>query len=529
MPSASETYWNNFQVGDKDVERVYAYLLEKGDAAQTADLARVVIGARSHEEQERRARLNSTAQLYQPKNSYEVGQRLVFSAMNDVEGTVTAIRPSENLRLASFRVLDVTFPDGVTREFAASYDAAHPLNQAKPIATGAADESPEQIHAQYGGAIERTLSARLRTDKEFVEQDGKWLLRDALAPIDDFGLNIIEAAIEQLNNSMSTLELARVLKNDAGVDLELEGPKRDNTLFSLDYALRRDERFIDAGPRGEPRWYLNRLVPPEVIATPRVLQFAKTRPVDQALPPELEIILNEIQDDNNDEGTPGVSAANVNLVLTYPHRRAGSLPYSAGVWSLFPQADKPMLVTLVDEYNVRIPVWIVSDDNYVFGLKGWFDKHKLNPGALLELVPREEPFTAAIRFQPRREGKSLWVRTAKAENQRLTFGTAPRPVAFKYDEEMLILPDDQNGLDKLTASNYGDRPLELILLEIFPELVKLGGGASIHAKTLYSAANFAKRVGARAVFAALVNGEAFTFTSGGYFVLQQQQVAARAA
>jgi hypothetical protein len=103
MPSASENYWNQFQTQDKDIERVYAYLLEKGEAAPTSDLARVVIAARSQEEQERRARLSTTAQLYQPKNTYEVGQRLVLSALNDVEGSITAIRPSDNPRLASFR------------------------------------------------------------------------------------------------------------------------------------------------------------------------------------------------------------------------------------------------------------------------------------------------------------------------------------------------------------------------------------------------------------------------------------------
>jgi hypothetical protein len=113
----------------------------------------------------------------------------------------------------------------------------------------------------------------------------------------------------------------------------------------------------------------------------------------------------------------------------------------------------------------------------------------------------------------------LWVRTAKVENGRLTFGTSPRPVAHKYDDEMLIVAEDPAGLDRLAASGYGDRPLDSLLMDIFPELVKLGGG-SIHAKTLYSAVNFAKRAGARAVFTSLANGEAFTSTSGGYFVLQ---------
>lgn len=527
MPSASETYWNNFSVNDQDVERVYAFMLERGDAAPTIDLARIVIAARAHEEQERRARLSSEAHLYQPKNVYEPGQRLIFSGSKDVEGTVTQVRPSDNARLAPFQVLRVTFADGLSREYASGYDAPHPLNELKPIATGAADESPEEIYARFGVNIERALTTRLRADKEFVEQDNKWLLRDTLTNIDEFGLNIIEAAIEQNNTAMTTFELARVLRNDAGMNLDLEDAKRDTTLFSLNYALTRDERFVDAGPDDETRWYLNRLMPAEVLATPRSLQFASGLTIDENLPPELETILSEIQDDNNEDTLAEGPAAPVNLVLTYPHRRAGSLPFTRGVRALFPAANKPMLVTLVDEYNVRIPVWVVPDENYVFGLKNWYDKHKMNPGALLELLPRDEPLSASIRFQPRREGKSLWVRTAKVENMRLTFGTTPRPVAFKYDEEMLIVAEDQNGLDRLAASNYGDRPLEQLLLEVFPELIKLGGGSSVHAKTLYSAVNFAKRVGARAVFSALMNGSAFSFTSGGYFVLQQ--LAARAA
>jgi hypothetical protein len=521
MPSASETYWNNFHVNDKDIERVYAHMLEKGEAAPLADLAQIVINARAHEEQERRARTSSQAQLYQPKGSYEVGQRLIFSALNDAEGTVTHVRASDNARLAPFQVVNVTFGDGATREFAASYDLPHPLNEAKPVAVGASDESPEEIYSQYGVTIERALVARLRADKEFVEQDTKWLLRGLLSEINEFSLNIAEAAIEQNNVAMTTPELARVL------EMDVDGPKREIVLFSLDYALKRDERFVDVGPRSETRWYLNRLVPADVLTTPRVLQFAHVRSVEETLPPELETILSEIQDDNPDDTPSENPPANVNLILTYPHRRAGSLPLTQGVRALFPNADKPMLVTLIDEYNVRIPAWIVPDDNYIFGLKNWYDKSKLNPGALLELAPREELFTATIRFQPRREGKSLWVRTAKVENTRLTFGTTPRPVAFKYDEEMLIVAEDQNGLDRVTASNYGDRPLESLLLDIFPELVKLGGGSLIHAKTLYSAVNFAKRAGARAVFSALVNSEAFNSTSGGYFVLQQ--VAARVA
>lgn len=345
MPSASETYWNNFQVNDKDVERVYAYMLEKGEAAPTEDLSRNVIAARAHEEQERRARLSSEAQLYLPKGSYEVGQRLMFSALNDAEGTVTHVRPSDNDRMVPFQVLGVTFADGTTREFASNYDLPHPLNEAKPIATGAADESPAEIYARFGATIERALAARMRADKEFVEQESKWLLRGLLSEVNEFSLNLAEAAIEQNNVAMTTTELGRVL------ELDVDGAKRDTVLFSLDYALNRDERFVDVGPRGQVRWYLNRLVPADVPATPRVLQFARVGNGQEPLPPELETILSELQDDNNDDAVADLAPANVNLVLTYPHRRAGSLPLTQGVRAMFPHADKPMLVTLVDEYN----------------------------------------------------------------------------------------------------------------------------------------------------------------------------------
>lgn len=516
MPSASETYWTTFSVTDRDVERVYAHMLEKGEAAPLSDLARIVIAARAQEEHERRSRLSSEAILYQPKLTFEPGQRVLFSALDDAEGAVTGVRDSDNPRVAPFRVISVTFGDGAVREFASGYQDAHPLNELKPIASGAADESPEEIYARYGSAIESKLSARLAADKEFVRSDNMWLLRGLLTDVNVGFLNIAEAAIEQNNAAMSTAELARVL------ELEAEGPKRETVLFSLDYALEKDERFVDVGSSEQTRWYLERLVPADALATPRVLQFGASVHSSQPLPPELETILGEMQDDTDDE-TEAVPPAAVNLVLTYPHRRAGSLPLSQGVRALFPQADKPMLVTLVDDIGARIPVWVVPDGSYLYGLKSWYEKSKLNPGALLELTPRDEPYTAGIRFQPRREGKSLWVKTAKVENGHLTFGTAPRPVAYKYDEEMLILPEDQNGLDKLTASGYGDRPLDLLILDTFPELVKLGS-SSIHAKTLYSAVNFAKRVGARAVFTALAEHEAFSSTGGGYFMLQQVAV-----
>lgn len=513
MASASETYWNNFSVNDKDIERIYGLILEKGQAVDVDELVQAVIGARAREEQERRARLSTRAILYQPKLAFEVGQRLVFSALEDSQGVVTAIRPADNPRLPPFQVISVRFDqNGSTREFAGQYELPHPLNEAKPVAAGAADESPEAIFAAYGGLIQRALDARLRVEKDFVEQAGKWLLRGLLPDVHLGLLNIAEAAIEQNNVAMPTPDLARVL------ELDLEGAKRDTTMFALDYALRQDERFIDVGPRGETRWFLLRLVPGEVLVPPPVLRLGTAAPSAPSLPPELETILSELEDDS--DPTEHAEAHAVNIILTYPHRRAGSLPLSPGIRALLPAADKPTLITVVDENTGnRVPGWISPQGNAVLGLKGWYDQHKLHPGAVLELQPHAEPLTLSIRYYSQRE-RGLWVRSAKMQGGHLTFGTDRRPVAHKYDDEMLILVGDPNGLDNLTGSSYGDRPLELLLADIVPELAKLVPGGRVHAKTIYSAVNFARRYGPRAVLGALAQGEMFSSVGGGYFVLQ---------
>jgi hypothetical protein len=101
----------------------------------------------------------------------------------------------------------------------------------------------------------------------------------------------------------------------------------------------------------------------------------------------------------------------------------------------------------------------------------------------------------------------------------LTFGQERRPLAHKYDEEMLIVVGDPLGIEKLSESAQSRLSLGELLEEIFPELAKLSSAGSVHAKTLYSAVNFVRRAGPRAVLSALTENRTFTSTGGGYFVL----------
>jgi hypothetical protein len=516
MPISNDDYWKNLTITDADLERLYGSVLDLAEPVTAEDLVSTLIRARVSEEEERRARYNQHARLYQPKLDYEIGERLIFTALNDAEGVVTAIRPGDNPRIPPFQVIAVRFEAaGETREFAAAYGAPHPLNQDREANAATTDLTPEQVRAEHGEAITDLLLARLHTDKEFVEQDGRWMLRGLLLSVHEGYMNLAEAAIEQAGAGLATAELAQVL------ELPTAGVKRSAVIFSLEYALRHDKRFENVGPRGETRWFLTRLEPIEARDIPRVLLMPPTGTSRVLLPQELERFVEELEREGESEGNGRVAVPITTLSLTYPHRRAGSLPLVGKVRALFPESDNPrMLVTLVDEIDGgRIPAWFVQEGNYLAGLRPWYELHKLNPGAIIQLQKRPEPLTVSIGYQPQRE-RSLWARVAHVQGGQLTFAQEKKPVAHKYDEEMLIVIGDAVGIDSMLLSSRPDRPLEALLVEIFPELSKLSGAGRVHAKTLYAAVNFVRRVGMRAVFSALLQSSAFASLGGGYFVME---------
>ena len=516
MPISNDSYWKNLTITDADIERLYGSVLDQGEPVTANELVTTLIHARVREEQERLARYSQHARLYQPKQDYEVGERLIFPALQDAEGLVTSIRPSDNPRVPPFHVITVRFEsEGSTRDFAVSYSAPHPLNKDREANADTTDLTPEQVLAEHGDAVTALLIARLRRDKEFVELGGRWLLRGLLVRVHEGYLNLAEAAIEQAGTGLATAELAQVLELPAG------GVKRSSVLFSLEYALRHDDRFENVGPRGETRWFLTRLEPVEARELPRVLIMPPTGAGRIILPQDLEHFVEELEREGEPDGDRHMALPITTLSLTYPHRRAGSLPLVGKVRPLFSESDNPrMLITLVDVMTgAKMTGWLIREGNYLAGLKGWYDKHKLNPGAYVQLQKRPEPLTASIEYQPQRE-RSLWVRVARAQGGQLTFAQEKRAVAHKYDEEMLIVIGDPAGIDALQASTRPDRPLETLLVEVFPELAKLSGAGRVHAKTLYAAVNFIRRVGMRAVFSALVQSSAFVSLGGGYFVME---------
>lgn len=519
MADQSSDFWNQVGTSDADIEHLYGYLLERGVPLSSHDLAVHLVEWRVREEERHLAEIAARrAPIYQPKNTYEVGQSVLFTGLGKREGLVRQVRDGDNPRIGKFGVIGVEFAgEPRLREFATGYAAAHPLNEEIPQSAISLGVTPEEAVAAYGEDVQKRLVQRLSSDREFVHIADQWFLKGLMPEINPGYLNLAEASVEQVGDAQSTSELEQVLQMP-------QTGKKAALDFSLRYALANDPRFEDVGPVGESRWILSRMVLPEARERPAVLDMLPTRTV--RLPAELETLAMDLHDaaDSNGGPKPTVAPRNeVTLVLTYPHRRAGTLPLIAPIRALLPNFEHPRLkINFVDASTQdKFPGYAIGDGNYLAGLAKWFNARKLSPGAFITLRRGADPYTLAVDYQPQRE-RSLWVRVARTQNGRLTFAQERRPVSHKYDEHMLIVIADPNGLDTVAQSMREQRNLPVLLESIFPELAKLDSTGKVHAKTVYSAVNLVRRSGARAVLSALVESHFFESKGGGYFALSEE-------
>lgn len=516
---ASTDFWNEVGTTNADVEHLYGFLLERGTPATSRELAAHLIEWRVREEEKKLDELAARrAPLYQPKQTFQVGQTLFFTALGNREGVVKKVRAGDNPRLGEFQVITVQFADEPKpREFAAASAAPHPLNEDHAKSAQSLDVTPEQAVAQQGDSVRAALVQRLSADKEFVHVGDDWFLKELLPEIHAGYLNLAEAAIEQAGDAVRTADLLKILELPQTV-------KKPAALFALAIALETDERFEDVGPAGEARWYLTRLELPEARERPAVLEAAPIGKV--ALSGELETIAAELFDEadlNGNAAKPSTAPRDeITLILTYPHRQAGTVPLTPLVRALLPNFSRPRLkINFQDAMTQeKFPGYAVADGHYLAGLSQWFAARRLSPGAYVTLKRGAAPLTVTIDYQPQRE-HSLWVRVARGVNGHLVFSQEKRPISHKYDEEMLIVIGDPMGVEAAAQSARQQRSLAVLLEEIFPELAKLSGAGHVHAKTLYSAINLIRRAGPRTVMGALTESHAFASVGGGYFVLNE--------
>jgi len=519
----TERYWGaGFRFTEADLTYLGELVMDGGAPCTLDELVLALIDLRIREEDAQLREELTKGVLYQPRQDFMVGQRVVFPALDFATATVVDMRPGTNPEHGDFSVIKVQF-DGKrrTREFAAALQTPHQLNlddDGDALLDQDDAPVPAVIKEMLAVDLEERLAVHLQSDPAsvFVQRNGQWLLLDMMVDINVGHLNIAEALIEMASQPVATTQLLQEFDLPSEVTPEIQ-------TFSLEHALQEDERFDDVGAVGQALWYLRRLEPEAAVRVPDLLRYASHEYDRAALGTDLLRLEWELGDEWSDgvgELTPGASPR-VTFVLTYPHRRSGTLPLSFRNARLFApsEADRSM-VTLIDgRWGQRFTGWVVRQPRYIVGLDKWFEEHKIPVGAYVSLERGPEAGEVVVDIQPRRMRRE-WARLGRVDGDQLVFEMRKTAIACEYDDLMVVDALDSEDVARLRQGlGPADAPLEELLDGVFLELLKLSPEGKVHAKTVYSALNLLRRVPPGPVFAALLNARRYQPVGEGFWSL----------
>ena len=521
----TETYWQNLTITEEDIDRLYNYLIDASEPVDIDRLAFIVVDGRVREEERQRRELLTKGKVYRPKEDYDIGDVLVFPALNYVVGTVVGKRSGHNPAYPDFQVIQVKFEDtGETREFAAAFHAPHPLNEGNGRPGGESQfSSTEEILATFGDHIRSVLEQELGKRDEFVFIGGGWFLRDSLAEIHIGHLNIADAVIDLKGEPVTLDEILEQL------DLPAEIPPAIQRL-SLEDALAKNENFVSVEVNGEKRWFLRRLLPRPLAEVPRLLRYD---PIPYRRD-QLSIGLLQMEWELDDEWTEAEEGEessgllpSATLVLIYPHRHYGTLPVTSRVRPLLPETQAELVqITLIDgRWGDRMTGWVAPRHRLVAGLGEWYEKHKVPAGAYIILERKvDEPMTYVVDYRPRRM-KREWARVARVEEGRLKFEMGKIEVSCEVDEHLLVAAADPEALEQLAESLPDPLPpIQETVDTLFPELARLHPQGRVHAKTLYSAVNMLRRCPPGPIFAVLAGSGRYEDVGDGYWAARAEEL-----
>jgi len=486
-------YWQTLQISKKDIEYLHTHLFESETPMTARELSRVLIEERIRSEQETQAKKQKgRGKVYLPKEQYKDGDQLVFPVLDWAKGTVTAVRPGTNPQYGEFDVLIVDLEDGSNRMFAANL-ADHTLNEEPDTAADEDALDPNMLQSTFGAEIEKKLEAAFAKDESLVRIAGRWFPRALLVEVNQGHLNLAEAVLDMSGGEpLPTIDLLKDVELPEGVNLKL-------TEFSLNFALQEDGRFDEVGPAGEVLWCLERLEPENVREVPLFLRY-KPAEYDRSLLTEDMLSLEARLDDEFSEASSGPEedADVVTISLIYPHWRAGTLPITPRVQSMFPTAYESPRVrfTLVDgKTGENIPAWVVRKNRYVSGLRDWYDSHELMPGSLVRIRRGDNPGEAIIEAKTHRTTKD-WVRTViVGADGGIVFALLKQTVTAEINDRMAFALPALDAADMLwDKAAQKKRPFDKLVVSVMRELTKLNPQGHAHAQELYAAVNILRRV-----------------------------------
>lgn len=485
----STEYWTDVQITRQDVEFLHNYLFENETPLTARELVAVFVSERIRlEKEDLRQRRESGGKTYLPKGSFQVGDDVVFPALGWKHGKVSAVRAGVNPEIGNFDVLTVDLDDASQRLFASNL-VTHALND-QQVAAPEAEFNTEEILRNYGSSLEKKIEAAFQADDEIVRIAGRWFPRALLIDVNVGHLNLAEAVLDMAGGEpLPTSALLKDVSLPDGVNPKLAE-------FSLNYALQDDERFDEVGPAGQVLWCLRRLEPQEVREVPLYLEYDPIPYDRDALDAQMLDLEAHLDDELSDiEIAPNPNLKEVTISLIFPHLRAGTLPLSARVRSLFPTAYESPRVrfTLVDgKTKKKMPGWVVREHGYVYGLREWYKANELMPGSLVRIRRGEQPGEVIIEAKTYRATKD-WVRTViVGADGGIVFAMLKQPISAEFNDRMAFAVPSMEAVDQLWLQNK--RPFEKLASDMIREMSKLTPQGHVHAQELYSAVNIVRRV-----------------------------------
>ncbi|MGZ9235315.1 MAG: hypothetical protein ACXW4E_07300 [Anaerolineales bacterium] len=516
-PLISTDYWTDIQITPQDVEYLHNHLFELETPLTARELVTVFVNERIRAERlATQQRRQAGGKTYLPKESYQVGDDLIFPALNWKHGKVTAVRAGTNPKIDTFDVLTVDLGNGTERLFAANLPN-HSLNE-QPVTAEEDEFDVEAILRENASPLEKKIEAAFRADDELVRIAGRWFPRALLVDVNVGHLNLAEAVLDMAGGEpLPTSALLKDVALPEGVNPKLAE-------FSLNFALQEDERFDEVGPAGQVLWSLQRLEPAEVREAPLHLRYSPIEYDRSALTSQMLNLEAQLDDELSEiEANPGAEVKEVTVSLIYPHLRTGTLPLSTRVRPLFPTAYESPRVrfTLVDgRTKQKMPGWVVREHGYVFGLREWYKANDLMAGSLVRIRRGAQPGEVIIEAKTYRSTKD-WVRTViVGTDGGMVFALLKQPISAEFNDRMAFAIPSMEAVDQLWIQDRR-RPFEKLVADMIREMSKLAPQGHVHAQELYSAVNIVRRVPPAPLFALLASKPEFAHVGDLYFRLSE--------
>ena len=515
-PLISTDYWADIQITRPDVEYLHNHLFELETPLTARELVSVFIDERIRaERQAMQQRRQAGGKTYLPKESYQVGDELIFPALNWKHGKVTAVRAGTNPEIGPFDVLTVDMGNGAERLFASNLPN-HSLND-EPDTVEEEGFNAEEILRTHGTALEKKIVAAFQSDEDLVRIAGRWFPRALLVDVNVGHLNLAEAVLDMAGGEpLPTSALLKDVAMPEGINPKLAE-------FSLNLALQEDGRFDEVGPAGEVLWFLRRLEPEEVREVPLYLRYSPIEYDRAALTPQMLALESQLDDELSEfQAASNEAVKEVTVSLIFPHLRSGTLPLSARVRPLFPTAYESPRVrfTLVDgKTRQRMPGWVVREHGYVFGLREWYKTNDLMPGSLVRIRRGEHPGEVIIEAKTYRTKD--WVRTViVGADGGMVFAMLKQSISAEFNDRMAFAIPSMEAVDQLWLQDR-KRPFEKLVADMIREMSKLTPQGHVHAQELYSAVNIVRRVPPAPLFALLASQPEFTHVGDLHFRLNE--------